>query len=156
MLTELNAAERTALEALALQPGVPGVSAALALRAFDGRVAQEPLPAEEPSVRLASVDPEETLWQGADSVRLNAPLSGMAAPPYRLYPNPAGNQLMVEGGRGQESWQLLDASGTPWAAGVLGLQGYIPLVNLPPGLYALRIINGHEEAGYTLPFIKAP
>jgi hypothetical protein len=161
-LRELSAAEVLLLESLAAEPGSAGIAAAQVLRSFDGRVSEEPLPLYWTELRLGSD-------AGSGKVPTHPEIGGDAAladltrdentspgtEQLQLFPNPAGDWLAVRGISGEGLWQILDGRGIQVSTGKLSPALAIPVAELQPGVYALRI----EPIGWpaqTQIFIKIP
>ncbi|MBI1192360.1 MAG: S8 family serine peptidase [Bacteroidetes bacterium] len=149
-LQALSLPEIMQLETLAAEPGAVGVAAALVLRSYDGRIAEEPLPIDGPlfvsSLRLSEDAAPRLLASpgaaGASSVFEDLPQVGNGfhtAQAFRLFPNPVRDWLALRGISNQGTWQILDARGIPFNQGSLSPVLDIPVAELPPGLYTFRM-----------------
>jgi len=161
-LRELSPAEIAQLEFWVAESAGVGVAAAQVLRAYDGRIAEEPLPLYWSVLRLGVDDGSRALPNLEDALigdlSDNPQLDDHAidrSDRYRLFPNPVREWLHVRGISSEGSWQLMDARGILVNAGNLRPDLDIPVANLQPGLYALRI----EPLGVlsqTHTFVKIP
>lgn len=92
----------------------------------------------------------EVVQYGASTLSI---ADGAKTPSFRLYPNPAGNTLFIDGDIANSSYQILNAVGQVIAEGALrGMGQGIPVAGMVPAVYQLLISNGQGRTA--LKFVK--
>lgn len=69
-----------------------------------------------------------------------------AGPAFRIFPNPASEQLTISGAQPGSRYRLLNSTGQPVREGVvLGLQQQVDVRQLPAGAYYLQLIDANGQ-----------
>jgi hypothetical protein len=124
-LHRLTAAEVLSLESWAAGTGRLAVHARQILRALDGRMLPEPLPSGP--------------WTGLAFLKEPSPAEQLAHAGYKIWPNPAGSWVRLDGAGEGWTWELLDMQGRLRASGATRDGVALDLPALPASVYLLRL-----------------